>query len=67
MKASGEAFMIVLRNGQPVGIVTERDFVYKVLAKGLDAKKMSIGEVMSSPLITVDPDACMHACMTRIL
>jgi len=56
MKASRIGFMIVLKNGQPQGIVTERDFVHKVLAKGLDAKKTLIEEIMSSPLITADPD-----------
>jgi len=56
MKAPRIGFMIVLKNGQPEGIVTERDFVYKVLAKGLDAKKILIEEIMSSPLLTADPD-----------
>ena len=56
MKVSRIGFMIVLKNGKPEGIVTERDFVYKVLSKGLDAKKILIEEIMSSPLLTADPD-----------
>ena len=39
--------------GQTVGIVTEQDFVQKVLNRGLDPKKLSVERIMSAPLITV--------------
>jgi len=56
MVASSRGFLIILREGHPVGIVTEHDFVEKILTKERDPTKVSIGEIMSSPLITVDPD-----------
>ena len=56
MSKLDKGFLIVLKAGQPAGIVTERDFVRKVLAAELNPSKVSIGEIMSSPLITVDPD-----------
>ena len=37
----------------PVGIVTDRDIVLEVLAQGLDAANLSVGDIMSSDLITV--------------
>jgi len=37
--------------------VTERDFVWKVIAKGFDPSKLKTRDIMSSPVITVDPDA----------
>ncbi|MEM1549399.1 MAG: CBS domain-containing protein [Candidatus Methanomethylicia archaeon] len=40
--------------GKPVGIVTERDIVVKVLASGLDVNS-SVSKVMSKPLITINP------------
>lgn len=40
--------------GKPVGIVTERDIVVKVLASGLDVNN-GVSKVMSKPLITVNP------------
>ncbi|MCC6017995.1 MAG: CBS domain-containing protein [archaeon YNP-LCB-003-016] len=40
--------------GKPVGIVTERDLVVKVLASGLSADTR-VSEVMSKPLITIKP------------
>jgi len=48
--------LIVLKDGQPVGVVTERDFVERVVAREADPKKLTASEIMSSPLITIDPD-----------
>jgi CBS domain-containing protein len=53
---NAEGYAIVLKNGMPVGIVTERDIVNRALAKDLDPSKIKISEIMSSPLVTVDPD-----------
>jgi len=48
---------IILRHGKPLGIVTEQDVTWKVAAKGLDPKSVKVVEIMSVPLITIDPDA----------
>ena len=50
-------YVIVLKAGSPIGIVTEKDFVSKVMSKDLKPKKVRLFDIMSSPLITVDPDA----------
>lgn len=47
--------VIVTENGRAVGIVTERDFVTKIAAEGRPLFT-EIKEVMSSPLITIDPE-----------
>ena len=51
-----EGYVIVLQKGKPIGIVTERDLVNKVIAKGRDPSATQITDVMSSPLVTIDPD-----------
>lgn len=56
MSESGKGFLIVLKAGHPTGIVTENDFVNKIIASELDPAKVSVGEIMSSPLISIDPD-----------
>jgi CBS domain-containing protein len=48
--------LLVLELGRLKGIVTERDFVWKVIAKGFDPSKLKAREIMSSPLVTIDPD-----------
>jgi CBS domain-containing protein len=50
-------YLIVLDSGQPVGMISDRDIVFKVVALGKDPTNVKVGEVMSKPLITVDPDA----------
>ena len=47
--------VIVTENEKPVGILTERDFVTKVAAEGRPLFT-EVSEVMSSPLITIDPE-----------
>lgn len=39
---------------EPIGIVTERDMLYRVLADNVGPFKASLGEIMSSPLATID-------------
>jgi CBS domain-containing protein len=50
--------LVVVDGETPVGIVTERDFVRRVVAKKLPLET-KIFEVMSKSLITVDPDASL--------
>jgi len=48
--------LIVMYKNKPTGIVTERDFVRKVLAKNKPSTT-KISEIMSTPLTVIDPDA----------
>lgn len=45
--------IIILHKGMPSGIITERDIVYKIVAKGKDAKTTLLKSAMSSPLKTI--------------
>ena len=47
--------VIVIKNSEPVGILTERDFVKRVAAKEFPLNS-SLEKVMSSPLIAIGPD-----------
>lgn len=38
------------------GVVTARDVLFKVLARGLNLKKIKVSEIVSGPLICVSPD-----------
>ncbi|MGD8565489.1 MAG: CBS domain-containing protein [Candidatus Bathyarchaeota archaeon] len=44
------------KKGKPIGIITERDLVRRILAKNVKPDSIKAKEVMTSPLITVDPD-----------
>jgi len=56
MRKKDRGCAIILRQGKPIGIVTERDVTWKVAANGLDPKNVKVAEIMSTPLITIDPD-----------
>lgn len=56
MTKKGVGSIVVTREGSPVGIVTERDMVERVVAKGLEASKLRIEEILSKPLITTKSD-----------
>jgi CBS domain-containing protein len=49
--------LIVTDNKKARGMLTERDLLKRVLAKSKDPKKTKVEEVMSTPLISIDPDA----------
>jgi predicted transcriptional regulator len=46
--------VLVTLDDKPYGIFTERDLLSKVIAKGLDVKKVKVKNYASHPLITVD-------------
>jgi CBS domain-containing protein len=40
----------------PVGIVTERDIIFRVVAQNKGPYKVTLKDIMSSPIITIDSD-----------
>jgi len=42
-----------VENGKPVGIITERDLLKRVLAKSKELRNMNVMEIMSKPLISI--------------
>lgn len=57
MAKKGCGCVVVVQEKIAVGIVTERDLVSKVIADGLDPAKVLVRDIMSTPLITIHPEA----------
>lgn len=53
----------VMEDGALAGIVTERDYARKVILAGRASRETRVREIMSSPVVTVEPNATMEACM----
>lgn len=49
--------ILVFDHGQIIGIVTEKDMLYDVLAKGLDPTKTTLRKIIKGPLITINKNA----------
>lgn len=56
MRAADRDSLIVFDLGRAIGIVTERDIIRKITAEGLDAMRVHVAQIVSSPLITIHPD-----------
>ncbi len=60
MLECGVGSIIIVENGKPVGIVTERDILKKVVARNKVPAKVKLEEIMSSPLITIKPTTSLR-------
>ncbi len=47
--------LLVVSEGKPVGIVTEKDLVTKVVAENRTPEDVTVSEVMTSPVVTIGP------------
>lgn len=46
--------LVVEANNKPIGIITERDIVNKIVSKGKDPGKVLVKEVMTDQVTTID-------------
>ncbi|MES0325804.1 MAG: CBS domain-containing protein [Candidatus Bathyarchaeia archaeon] len=56
MNAGDLECVVITEAGDPVGILTKTD-VMRVVAEGVEIKTVSLKEVMTSPLVTIEHDA----------
>src|SRR5215210_674990 len=59
--------VIVVDKEEPIGIITERDFVKKICSKELEISKIRVGEIMSRILTYADPDTSIDVAIQRML
>ncbi len=48
--------IVTSKEGKPVGIITERDMITRVLTKNTLPTSVNVKKIMTSPLLTIDPD-----------
>ena len=48
--------IVTNKNGKSIGIITERDLVVRVLAKNVKPDTLKAKEIMTTPLVTIEPD-----------
>jgi len=56
--------MPVLENGKVAGIFSERDVIYQLQAQGPAMLEARLGDVMTSPAVTVEPDTAVLAALS---
>ena len=52
--------IIVDKNGNPAGIITERDIVQRVAARNILPSELKVADMMSKPVATIPPNATVN-------
>lgn len=58
--------LVVVERGQVVGIVSERDYARKIVLMARSSKDTPLGDIMSSPVMYVQPDQTSDECMALL-
>ncbi|MBW3568297.1 MAG: CBS domain-containing protein [Proteobacteria bacterium] len=54
------------RSRKLVGVVTDRDITCRAVAEGLDITQTTAGDIMTTPVVSVDRDADIDECRNRM-
>lgn len=64
MDALNIGALIVVDGQSVVGIITERDYLRKVILRGRSSRETRVSAIMSRNLVTVSPEETVHDAMT---
>jgi CBS domain-containing protein len=67
MTENGVSCLIVLADDQPIGIVTERDFIKKICLKELKLSSVRVGDMMSRIRTSALPDTPIDVAVQRMV
>jgi CBS domain-containing protein len=60
MAEYGIGALLVMEGGKPVGLFSERDYSRKVALHGLRSRDTAVRTIMSSPVLSISPDASVQ-------
>ena len=66
MAETGVGCIIIIKDKHPIGIVTERDLVVKLISKNVQPSKVRAEKIMSTPLITIPPDKSVELALREM-
>lgn len=58
--------LLVKEGNRLAGIVSERDYARKVVLKGRNAETTPVRDIMTTPVVTIEPGASVEAAMRRM-
>jgi len=63
MADKGIGALLVVKDDDLVGIVSERDYARKIILKGRSSKETPVSAIMTTKLYYVNPDSTLNECM----
>ncbi len=66
MADNGVGALLVLEDGKPIGIFSERDYARKIALRGLSSQTTLVKDVMTANPIFVNPADTMEFCMELV-
>jgi CBS domain-containing protein len=68
MRTANTSSLIVVDSvGIPIGIITERDLVGRVIANDADSRRIKVKDIMASPVVTIDPRSSVESAADLML
>jgi CBS domain-containing protein len=61
------SFLVVEKDGKPIGVVTERDFVRKIDSENKQSSKVLLSEIMSYKFRWVEPNTDIEDAVQKML
>jgi CBS domain-containing protein len=58
--------LIIVSRGKAVGIVTERDLLKRVVAEARDARNTKVKEILTTPLVVVEPNMNLEEAVKQM-
>lgn len=66
MQQEGLGSLVVVTDGRPVGMITDRDLMLETLCNRLDPGSVRVEEIASRPLVSVEQDAPVREAVRMI-
>ncbi len=66
MAERGIGALLVMSDGELLGIVSERDYARKVILCGRSSSLTPVEQIMSAPVLTIGPDCSLRECMQLV-
>lgn len=67
LKEKDISFLVIVKDDKPIGVVTERDFVRKIVVEDKLASKIPLSEIMSLKFRSVDPSTEIEDAVQKML
>ena len=64
---NGISFLVIVKDGKPIGVVTEKDFLLKITSADKQASKIPLKDVMSYKFRWVEPSTDIEDAVQKML